>query len=316
LPISPGSAPHYRYRPPDDGPSRSGFTDTFRGGFPIFYDAISPIVDGASIDYTCGFWASRYDEGGDYFNLPLTEEEYDTFWQALTTAHEVPLHPFEEPKFFEGCLPIEVMARRGKDTLRYGPMKPVGLSDPRTGCRPYAVLQLRRENQEGTMFNLVGFQTKLRWPEQRRVFSLIPGLEKAEYVRYGSMHRNTYVHGPKVLTPSLALQGEAEIFLAGQITGVEGYIESAAMGLLAGISIACLLQGVPFSPPPPTTALGALLRHITTPTSHAFQPMNVNFGLFPPLGMKVPARERGQKYAARAQAALGEWKRELPPHLL
>jgi len=195
-------------------------------------------------------------------------------------------------------------------------MKPVGLSDPRTGCRPYAVLQLRRENQEGTMFNLVGFQTKLRWPEQRRVFSLIPGLEKAEYVRYGSMHRNTYVHGPKVLTPSLALQGEAEIFLAGQITGVEGYIESAAMGLLAGISIACLLQGVPFSPPPPTTALGALLRHITTPTSHAFQPMNVNFGLFPPLGMKVPARERGQKYAARAQAALGEWKRELPPHLL
>lgn len=272
-----------------------------------FYDAISPIIDGESIDYSRGFWASRYEDGADYFNFPLDEGEYHTFWQALTTADEMPFHPFEENKFFEGCLPIEVIAKRGKDTLRFGPMKPVGLIDPHTDRRPYAVLQLRRENREGTMLNMVGFQTKLRWPEQKRVFSLIPGLERAEYVRYGSMHRNTFINGPALLQSSLELRTGSGIFLAGQITGVEGYIESAAMGLIAGLSVACFIRGVTFESPPPTTALGALIRHITTPAAHEFQPMNVNFGLFLPLEIKVPRRERGHHYATRALAGLREW---------
>jgi methylenetetrahydrofolate--tRNA-(uracil-5-)-methyltransferase len=219
----------------------------------------------------------------------------------------VPLHPFEDPRYFEGCLPIEVMAGRGRDTLRYGPMKPVGLPDPRTGQIPYAVVQLRQDNRSGTLFNLVGFQTKLKWPEQERVFRLIPGLERAEFARLGSIHRNTFLEGPKVLGPSLRLKADPGILLAGQITGVEGYVESTAMGLLAGINAERLLRERPPVVPPVTTALGALIGHVSREPVREFQPMNVNFGLFPPLPGRVPKKEKGEQMAKRALEDLGEW---------
>jgi len=276
-----------------------------------FYDAISPIIDGETIDFSKAFWGSRYGEGDDYLNIALDKSSYLTFWQALLEADVVPPHPFEDPRFFEGCLPIEVIARRGPDTLRFGPMKPVGLKDPKTGCRPYAVLQLRRENLEGTLFNMVGFQTKLKWTDQRRVFRLIPGLERAEFIRYGSIHRNTFVNSPTLVKPSLELKNCEGVFLAGQITGVEGYIESTAMGLLAGLSVACYLAGQEFLPPPPTTAMGALLKYITSPGKKDFQPMNVNFGLLPPLKEKIPARDKGLYYATRSLQDLEIWKKEL-----
>ncbi|HOJ52332.1 MAG TPA: methylenetetrahydrofolate--tRNA-(uracil(54)-C(5))-methyltransferase (FADH(2)-oxidizing) TrmFO [Syntrophales bacterium] len=276
-----------------------------------FYDAISPVIYAESIDYTKAFWASRYGEGADYLNLPMNEAQYLTFWQALLSADTLPAHTFEDVRYFEGCLPIEVMAKRGKDTLRFGPMKPVGLTEPRNGIKPYAVVQLRKENTEGTLLNMVGFQTRLRWPEQEKVFRLIPGLEKAEFARYGSIHRNTFVNSPALLNPALELRDHAGLFLAGQITGVEGYIESAAMGLLAGLAVACYLRKKEFLPPPPTTAIGALLTHITTAPKKDFQPMNVNFGLFPPLAKRLPIRERGHEYAKRALHDLRMWKENI-----
>lgn len=276
-----------------------------------FYDAISPMIYAESIDYSRAFWASRYGEGADYLNLPLDESEYEKFWQALVEADELPPHPFEDERYFEGCLPVEIMARRGRDTLRFGPMKPVGITEPKSGRRPFAVVQLRKENLEGNLFNMVGFQTRLKWPEQEKVFRLIPGLEQAKFARYGSIHRNTFINSPSLLDPALRLRDSDGIFLAGQITGVEGYVESAAMGLLAGLSVAFFLLHQNFVPPPPTTAIGALVRYITSAREKNFQPMNVNFGLFPPLEEKIPSRERGYAYARRALADLKKWRDEV-----
>ena len=272
-----------------------------------FYDAIAPIVAAESIDMAKVFRASRYGAGDDYLNCPLSEEEYAAFYQALMEAEQVPLKSFEEPRYFEGCLPIEVMAARGYRTLAFGPMKPVGLTDPRTGRQPCAVVQLRAENREGTLYNLVGFQTKLKYPEQERVFRLIPGLERAEFVRLGSIHRNTFIHSPGLLSPYLNFLEHPQLFLAGQISGVEGYVESAAMGLLAGINAARQAQAQEPVTPPRATALGALVHHLTNTETKDFQPMNVNFGLFPPLERRIPKKLRGAAYAARALKELEEW---------
>lgn len=278
------------------------------GPYLYFYDAISPIIAGESIDRDKVFRASRYEEGaGDYLNCPLDRQEYEHFWQMLTAGEEVPLQKGEEWKCFEGCMPIESMAKRGMATLAFGPMKPVGLIDPRTGQIPYAVVQLRQENLAGSLYNMVGFQTKLTWPEQRRIFRTIPGLEKADFLRYGSIHRNTFLNAPSLLNEALQLRSAADIFFAGQMTGVEGYVESAAMGLMAGLSAASHLAGRPFTPPPATTAHGALLRFLTVAQHRDFQPMNVNFGLFPPLPMKAHRQERGPLYAARALQDLERW---------
>jgi len=268
-----------------------------------FYDAISPIVAADSVDRTVAFAASRYGVGGeDYLNCPLDREAYRAFHAALRSADEYPAHAFEDVAYFEGCLPIEVLARRGEDALRYGPMRPVGLADPRTGQRPYAVVQLRRENREGTMYNLVGCQTRLRRGEQARVLRMIPGLERAEFLRYGSLHRNTFVCAPALLHPSLQFRGDPGLLLAGQLVGVEGYLESAAAGMLAGINAARLAQGEAAVAPPPSTALGAILRHIAGGRAEGFQPMNVNWGLLPPLASAV--RDRGARNHALAQRAL------------
>jgi methylenetetrahydrofolate--tRNA-(uracil-5-)-methyltransferase len=245
-----------------------------------FFDAISPIVDAASIDYNNAFYASRYmkDDTGDYLNCPLSREEYDRFHEALVSAERVDLREFEKTSYFEGCLPVEVLAERGKKTLAFGPMKPVGLTDPRDGKRPYAVVQLRKENASGTMLNLVGFQTKMKYPEQERVFRMIPALKDAVFLRYGSIHRNTYINAPLCLGERLEFKTGGRIFFAGQITGVEGYMESTAMGLIAGISAFMSATGGEFHTPPPTTCMGALIRHLTTENRN-FQPMNINFGL-------------------------------------
>ncbi len=275
-----------------------------------FYDAIAPVVDADSIDYSKVFRASRYGKGGDdYLNCPLNKEEYDRFYQALIEADTVTPRDFEEERVFEGCMPIEVMARRGKDTLRFGPMKPVGLIDPRTGKEPYAVVQLRVENKEATAYNLVGFQTRLRWPEQKRVFRLIPGLERAEFLRYGSMHRNTFINGPRFLNRDLSLKPLDGVYLAGQITGVEGYIESTAMGLVAALSVYMRLMGKEFIPPPPETAHGALLRYVTESPERGFQPSNINFGLLPPLRERI--KDKRRKKEALARRALEAWQRYL-----
>ncbi|QGG48160.1 FADH(2)-oxidizing methylenetetrahydrofolate--tRNA-(uracil(54)-C(5))-methyltransferase TrmFO [Heliorestis convoluta] len=267
-----------------------------------FYDAAAPIVDAETVNQEIAFWASRYDKGdADYLNCPMTEEEYERFYQALITAEVVPLKEFEKEIFFEGCMPVEVMAQRGRETLTFGPLKPVGLYDKRTGKRPYAVVQLRKENREGTMLNLVGFQTHLKWPEQKRVFSLIPGLEKAEYIRYGVMHRNTFINSPLLLKPTYQLAKKETIFFAGQITGVEGYIESTASGFVAGLNAARLAQGMELLTFPQETALGALAHYITTADAKNFQPMNVNYGLFPPLPGKVKGKSmRQKKHSERA----------------
>jgi methylenetetrahydrofolate--tRNA-(uracil-5-)-methyltransferase len=275
-----------------------------------FYDAIAPIIDAGSIDLSLVFRASRYDEGqGDYLNCPLDEEQYGQFRQAVIEGREIAARPFEDEKYFEGCLPVEIMAKRGKDTLRFGPMKPVGLVDPRTGREPHAVVQLRQENLEGTMYNMVGFQTKLAWPEQERIFRRIPGLEQAEFLRFGSIHRNTYINSPMLLTDTLQLRSNPDIFFAGQITGVEGYVESTAMGLLAALFLHRMCSGLPFTAPPRTTALGALLHHVSNSSGKSFQPMNVNFGLFEPLGGKVRKKDRGERYRERALTDLEEWMR-------
>lgn len=275
----------------------------------FFYDAISPIVEADSIDRTRVFRASRYENQGegDYLNCPLTQEEYERFWTELRNGEEVPLRDFEDRHCFEGCLPIEVLARRGPKTLLFGPMKPVGLTDPKTGRRPYGVVQLRRENRAGTLYNIVGFQTKMTWPEQRRILRMIPGLEEASFARYGSIHRNTFINSPVLLRKSLQLRSSDDIFFAGQITGVEGYVESAAMGLMAGINVCRLIAGGDMTPPPETTALGALLHHITNADYKTFQPMNVNFGLVAPLEGRAPRKERGRRYAERSLGALKKW---------
>ena len=276
-----------------------------------FYDAIAPIVYEESLDMTKIFRASRYGAGEDYLNCPFTESEYAHFYEALMQAEQVPLKSFEEPRYFEGCLPMEVMAARGYRTLTFGPLKPVGLIDPRTGKQPFAVAQLRMENREGTLFNMVGFQTKLTYPEQKRVFRLIPGLEQAEFARLGSIHRNTFIRSPGLLSPYLNFYSYPNIFLAGQISGVEGYVESSAMGLLAGNNAARLALSLPLLTPPPTTAHGALIAHLTNTNTRDFQPMNVNFGLFPPLPGRVPKKHRGSAYAKRALKDLTKWVNEM-----
>ncbi len=278
-----------------------------------FYDAISPIIYEESLDYTKVFKASRYDDTvkGDYINCPLTVEEYESFWRELLDGEEVSLRDFEDRKCFEGCLPIEVIARRGIKTLSFGPMKPVGLVDPRTGKQPHAVIQLRQENREATLFNMVGFQTKLTWPEQKRIFRTIPGLEGAEFARYGSIHRNTFLNSPALLENTLQLRSHRNIFFCGQVTGVEGYVESAASGLLAGISACHHLSKKVLSIPPRETALGALIHHIARKDLKHFQPMNINFGLFSPLPHKIRKRERGRHYAERSLKELGGWKDNL-----
>ena len=271
-----------------------------------YYDAISPVVTAESVDTAVAFRASRYDERpGDYLNLPLTQADYYRLVDAVVEAEKVPVRSFE--RFFEGCLPIEEMARRGRETLAFGPMRPTGLVDPASGQRPYAVVQLRQENHEGTLYNLVGFQTKMTYPEQKRVFSLIPGLANAVFVRYGSLHRNTFINAPRHLLRTLQWRGAPRLFFAGQITGVEGYIESAASGLLAGINAGRLALGADPVTPPGTTALGSLLHYITDTGREAFQPMNVNFGLFPNLPAKARGRRKKELMAERSLRDLERW---------
>ncbi len=273
-----------------------------------FYDAIAPIVTAESVDMTRAFWADRYsDEPGDYLNCPLTRDEWQAFYQALTSAEQVPLKEFEKPRFFEGCLPIEVMAARGEKTLLFGPMKPVGLCDPSTGRRPHAVVQLRKEDREGRLLNLVGFQTKLTYPAQGRVFRLIPALARAEFARLGSIHLNTFVDAPRALLPDMCLKAAPHLYVAGQLSGVEGYVESAATGILCGLNAARRLAGLGPLLPPPSTALGGLLAHLSNTQTKDFQPSNVNFGLLTPLETgpgKLPKKERGRALARRALADL------------
>ncbi|MCI9578843.1 MAG: methylenetetrahydrofolate--tRNA-(uracil(54)-C(5))-methyltransferase (FADH(2)-oxidizing) TrmFO [Oscillibacter sp.] len=256
-----------------------------------FYDAAAPLVSAESIDMEKAWMGSRYDRGtADYVNCPMDEAEYDAFWQALTTAQEAEVHGFEDKRVFEGCMPVEVMARRGRETLCYGPLKPRGLTDPRTGREPHAVVQLRRDNQEGSVYNLVGFQTHLRFPEQRRVFSMIPALHDAEFLRYGVMHRNTFLNSPRLLDRYYRLKAEPRISFAGQMTGVEGYVESAASGFLAGVETARRLRGLPPVDFPQETAIGALGLYVSNPSVTVFQPMNINFGIMPPLGRRVKGK--------------------------
>ncbi|KAF0218669.1 MAG: hypothetical protein FD174_2762 [Geobacteraceae bacterium] len=293
--------------------SLAGRISELTGPYLYFYDAIAPIVAADSIDLEKAFRASRYGkgEGADYLNCPLDEAQYNAFVAELLAAEKVPARFFEKVVHFEGCMPVEEMAERGVETLRFGPMKPVGLMDPRTGKEPHAVVQLRLENREGTMYNLVGFQTKLTYHEQRRIFGMIPGLERAEFVRLGSMHRNTFVNAPQLLLPTLQLGKEPRILFSGQITGVEGYVESAASGFLAGVNGAALVRGEGITVPPPATAMGALVGHITGADQRHFQPMNVNYGLFPELPGRVKKKERRARLAERALEALEEWMRIL-----
>jgi methylenetetrahydrofolate--tRNA-(uracil-5-)-methyltransferase len=276
----------------------------------FFFDAISPIIDGETIDLDKAFFGSRYLEGSDdYLNCPMTREEYDAFYDALIGANRVDLRQFEKTPFFEGCLPVEIMAERGRQTLAYGPMKPVGLKDKTTGRRPYAVLQLRRENRSGTMYNMVGFQTKLTYTEQERVFRMIPALKNSVFLRYGSIHRNTYINSPALLDNSLRLIGHENIFFAGQITGVEGYVESVAMGLMAGIAAHISSLNQVFSPPPGDTCVGALLNYITSANDN-FQPMNINFGL-----VKNYQKREKDRVVENALQAMSAWNEETASHV-
>ena len=283
------------------------------GDFLHFFDAAAPIVTAESIDMDSAYAASRYGKGtADYINCPLNREEYDAFWNALTTAEEAPVHGFEDSKVFEGCMPIEVNARRGYDTLRFGILKPIGLPDPRTGRDPYAVLQLRRDNAQGTLYNLVGCQTHLKWGEQKRVFSMIPALQNAEFMRYGVMHRNTFLDSPRLLDATYALRADPRIRFAGQMTGVEGYIESTASGWAAGVAAACETQGRPMPALDRQTAVGALACYISDHTVTKFQPMNINFGIIEPLGYKIKGkREKNLKISERALAKIDSLKGEL-----
>ena len=289
-----------------------------------FFDAAAPIVEKSSIDMTIGFMGNRYEEekkkdesydewlsrinneeDKSYINLPMNKEEYETFWNELTNAEIATLHEFEKSEIFEGCMPVEVMAKRGIDTLRFGPLKPVGFDDPRTGKRPYAVVQLRQDNKEGTLYNIVGFQTNLKYGEQKRVFSLIPGLKNAEFVKYGVMHRNTFINSTKVLNQNLSLKQNGKIFFAGQITGVEGYVESIASGLLAGINASNIVLEKEEYILPEETMLGALTKYIVTPNDK-FQPMNANFGILPELGEKI--RDKKERYRRLSERSLKNFK--------
>ena len=274
-----------------------------------FYDAVAPIVTAESLDYNKVFAASRYDRGeADYLNCPFNKAEYEAFYEALSTAERAPLHDFDADgnlTVYEGCMPIEVMAGRGPDTMRFGPLRPVGLTDPRTGHRPWANVQLRSENRQNTMYNLVGFQTNLKFGEQKRVFSLIPGLEHAEFVRYGVMHRNTFLNSPKLMAENLALKAHPNVWFAGQITGFEGYMESAACGLLAARGILAALEGKTMTPPPADTMCGALIRYITSENKD-FQPMGSNMGILPPLETHI--RDKRERYAALADRAVADMK--------
>ncbi|HHW02878.1 MAG TPA: FADH(2)-oxidizing methylenetetrahydrofolate--tRNA-(uracil(54)-C(5))-methyltransferase TrmFO [Thermoanaerobacterales bacterium] len=271
-----------------------------------FYDAASPIVAGESINWERAFWGSRYGKGDeDYVNLPLTRQEYDAFYKELIHAEVHPFKEFEKPVFFEGCMPVEVMAKRGPKTLLFGPLKPVGIIDPRTGKEPFAVVQLRRENKEGTMYNIVGFQTSLKWGEQKRVFGLIPGLEKAEFIRYGFIHRNTFISSPRFLKPTLECIYKKDLYFAGQLTGVEGYIESAASGIVAGINISRSLEGKNPLVFPTETVIGALCHYITSANPDNFQPMKSNFGILSPLDRKVGSKkEKNRILADRSLSAI------------
>lgn len=288
-----------------------------------FYDAIAPIIDAQSIDYSMAFFQSRYQKSetppdskekpsgigisnGDYLNCPLTEEQYRRFYEALREADRVTARPFEDIRVFESCMPVEVLAERGYDTLRFGPMKPVGLIDPRTGKRPFAVVQLRPENRQRTAYNMVGFQTRLRYPEQEKVFRLIPGLERAVFLRYGSIHRNTYINAPLVLNPDLSLKNKKDVFIAGQLTGVEGYLESTAMGLIAAINAIRRLKGLEPLIPPPASAHGSLIGYLRESNPEGFQPTNVNLSLFPPLDINI--KERTIRKKLIAERALLQWK--------
>jgi methylenetetrahydrofolate--tRNA-(uracil-5-)-methyltransferase len=277
-----------------------------------FYDAIAPIVTADSVDRKVVFAASRYGKGGeDYLNCPLSREEYYAFVDAVNNAKIVPTRDFERCVYFEGCMPIEEMARRGPDTLAFGPMRPVGLVDPRSGRRPFAVVQLRQDDQQGTLYNLVGFQTKMTYSEQRRVFRMVPGLERAEFVRLGSLHRNTFIDSPRLLQPTLQVRRRPHTFIAGQLVGVEGYVESAASGLLAAINAARLLRGEAGLVPPATTALGALVHYVTDRRRRDFQPMNANYGLMPPLTSRERGREKRRRMATRASHDLEAWMQQV-----
>ena len=266
-----------------------------------FFDAAAPIVTAESLDMSRVFRASRYGRGSDYLNCPMDEAEYNAFYDALMGAELAPLHDFEKKLVFEGCLAVEILASRGRQTLAFGPLKPVGLTDPRTGREPYAVVQLRQENEAGTLYNLVGFQTRLKWGEQKRVFSMIPGLEHAEFARYGVMHRNTYLNGPEMLGANYALKGNPYLRFAGQLSGVEGYMESTASGMTAAIGLYCALQGKPEPDFTGETVLGALARHVSTPSAN-FQPMNANFGILSPLNERV--RGKKNRYERMSQRAI------------
>ena len=295
--------------PLTDGPLAADIQRLIGGQSLSFYDAAAPIVTAESLDMEKVFAASRYGRGeADYLNCPFSKAEYEAFYEALSTAERAPLHDFDADgnlTVYEGCMPIEVMAGRGPDTMRFGPLRPVGLTDPRTGHRPWANVQLRSENRQNTMYNLVGFQTNLKFGEQKRVFSLIPGLEHAEFVRYGVMHRNTFLNSPKLMAENLALKAHPNVWFAGQITGFEGYMESAACGLLAARGILAALEGKTMTPPPADTMCGALIRYITSENKD-FQPMGSNMGILPPLETHI--RDKRERYAALADRAVADMK--------
>ncbi|MCT4776209.1 MULTISPECIES: FADH(2)-oxidizing methylenetetrahydrofolate--tRNA-(uracil(54)-C(5))-methyltransferase TrmFO [Exiguobacterium] len=298
---------------PLTSPDLSASLKAFTGeDYLYFYDAAAPILDGETIDRDKVYLKSRYDKGeAAYLNCPMTEEEFDVFYDELVKAEVVPLKEFEKEIYFEGCMPFEVLAQRGKKTLLFGPMKPVGLEDPKTGKRPHAVVQLRQDNSAGTLFNLVGFQTHLKWGEQKRILQLIPGLENAEIVRYGVMHRNTFINSPSLLKPTYQARSRDTLFFAGQMTGVEGYVESAASGLLAGINAAKLIAGEELVVLPRETMLGSMAHYITTTDGKHFQPMNANFGLVPSLEdapKKMKKQERYERYANRALETIQQYK--------
>ena len=276
-----------------------------------FFDAAAPLVSFESIDMDCAYFASRYDKGTpDYINCPMNEAEYKAFWQELITAQEAEVHGFEDKQVFEGCMPVEVMARRGEDTLRFGPLKPKGLPDPKTGRDPYAVVQLRKDNADGSIYNLVGFQTHLKWPEQKRVFTMIPALHDARFLRYGVMHRNTYLDSPRLLDRYYRLRSRPRIAFAGQMTGVEGYVESCASGFLVGVELARRLQGKAPIDFPQETAIGALGLYVSNPSVGDFQPMNINFGIIPPLDHRVKGKRNKNAELSRRSLAVIETLRE------
>ena len=276
-----------------------------------FFDAAAPLVSFESVDMDCAYFASRYDRGTpDYINCPMNEAEYKAFWQELVTAQEAEVHGFEDKQVFEGCMPVEVMARRGEDTLRFGPLKPKGLPDPKTGRDPYAVVQLRKDNADGSIYNLVGFQTHLKWPEQKRVFTMIPALHDARFLRYGVMHRNTYLDSPRLLDRYYRLRSRPRIAFAGQMTGVEGYVESCASGFLVGVELARRLQGKAPIDFPQETAIGALGLYVSNPTVGDFQPMNINFGIIPPLDHRIKGKRNKNAALSRRSLAVIETLRE------